>query len=494
MSRAVPAQILLLLLYCGMTNASAQQISLAGTVPALKSTIIHLTGARRLDVPIPVDSAGRFGIDLPNLPVDFYTLESVGDLYLRPGDSLTVDSAMRFTGKGAFEDNLLQQIRQLAYSHPLLGAQEEPKVADQLDPVAYLALLRQYEKETGQVLRRSAIPAFKDMAVRMLHAYCEQLLTSYKYSYGTDLAAQERLMALYQKLQTDPHLVVNMDSAQKAANPKSLSPDERHMLDSVLVADAHFEDSALLVHSASQRFIILCTISDAAQYAMMHDSSVLGMDINLISLRMAEKLLRRSSVRAYFTYLYTDRFLGQSPTDQSTKDSVYKTYMLAETDPIYKGSIEALYNKTNLYASHKTAPDFGYPDTSGKVITLHQLRGKYVYIDIWATWCGPCRAEIPHFKELTQAYAGKNIDFVGISIDRMADKQTWIDFVAKEKMAGIQVLADKEWGSEFVTDFGVGGIPRFILIDPEGHIVSPNEHWPSDPALRKELDGVLTSR
>lgn len=136
------------------------------------------------------------------------------------------------------------------------------------------------------------------------------------------------------------------------------------------------------------------------------------------------------------------------------------------------------------------SPSFNYPDQNGKNVSLESLKGKYVYVDVWATWCGPCKKEIPFLKEMDEAYKGKNIAFVSLSIDKMEHKDKWLKMIKDEDLKGIQIMADKDWSSEFVTDYKIQGIPRFILIDTEGNIVDSNAPRPSDPYLKEVLNGL----
>ena len=130
------------------------------------------------------------------------------------------------------------------------------------------------------------------------------------------------------------------------------------------------------------------------------------------------------------------------------------------------------------------SPQFtNYENHKGGETSLSDLKGKYVYVDVWATWCGPCKREIPFLKEIEKQYYGKNIEFVSTSIDVANDHSTWVEMVKEMQLGGIQLFADNNWKSKFVTDYGIEGIPRFILIDPNGNIVSADAPRPSDPKL-----------
>lgn len=138
-----------------------------------------------------------------------------------------------------------------------------------------------------------------------------------------------------------------------------------------------------------------------------------------------------------------------------------------------------------------SAPSFDYENHKGGKTKLEDLRGKYVYIDVWATWCGPCRAEIPHLKKVEEKYHGKNIEFVSISVDTDKDYDKWKKFVTEKQLGGIQLFADKNWNSDFIKAFGVDSIPRFILIGPDGKVIKADAPRPSSASLIELLDGLV---
>ncbi len=155
--------------------------------------------------------------------------------------------------------------------------------------------------------------------------------------------------------------------------------------------------------------------------------------------------------------------------------------------------LKSYFNKKQeqLKLNNSTSPTFDYVNYAGGKTKLEDLRGKYVYIDVWATWCGPCRGEIPHLAKVEEKYKGKNIAFVSISVDVDKDFEKWKTFVKDKSLGGIQLFADKNWNSDFIKAFGINSIPRFILIDPKGKVVSADEARPSEPKLVEKLDGLL---
>jgi len=122
-----------------------------------------------------------------------------------------------------------------------------------------------------------------------------------------------------------------------------------------------------------------------------------------------------------------------------------------------------------------------YENYAGGKTSLDDLKGKYVYIDVWATWCGPCKREIPHLQELEKKYHGKNVEFVSISVDKPGQHDAWKNMIKEKSMSGIQLFGGTD--QKFSQDYQITGIPRFILIDPQGNIVEANAPRPSDPSL-----------
>lgn len=175
-------------------------------------------------------------------------------------------------------------------------------------------------------------------------------------------------------------------------------------------------------------------------------------------------------------------------TQYESLPGIYKSYKV-QIEQAKKA--KELQNLVGDKMNNVDSPSFDYLNIKGGKTKLEDFRGKYVYIDIWATWCGPCRAEIPHLKKMEEDFHAKNIVFVSISIDAANDFEKWKSFVAEKNLGGVQLFADNDWNSEFIKSYNVTGIPRFILIDPKGKVVKGSASRPSDPELRKELDKLL---
>lgn len=159
----------------------------------------------------------------------------------------------------------------------------------------------------------------------------------------------------------------------------------------------------------------------------------------------------------------------------------YKVFMGASSSDEHKKIITGLYEELKKIGKGVSSPKFSnYENFAGGTTSLDDLKGKFVYIDVWATWCGPCKAEIPFLQKMESAYHAKNIAFVSISVDKAKSHDKWKEMVANGKMGGIQLFADNDFDSQFIKDYLINAIPRFILIDPQGKIISANAPRPYD--------------
>ena len=139
----------------------------------------------------------------------------------------------------------------------------------------------------------------------------------------------------------------------------------------------------------------------------------------------------------------------------------------------------------------KSSYNFSVPDSSGRMVSMKDFKGKVILIDVWATWCGPCRGEIPFLKAIEEEYRNnKDIVFMGISTDQASSRQKWIDVMKKENLQGIQLLDDA--GKLFARKHQIMAIPRFMLIDKQGKWIEIRCPLPSDKEnLKKYLDRAL---
>lgn len=209
---------------------------------------------------------------------------------------------------------------------------------------------------------------------------------------------------------------------------------------------------------------------------------------------LTEGLMSKSE--ADFDQTFTDLKEAYSNLKSSKKglDQAFFKSVDSEFDNMHK-AYKRYHNEKNALIKALPAgspsPDFkDYDNYKGGTTSLSDLKGKYTYFDIWATWCGPCKVEIPHLQKLEEQYQGKNIQFVSISVDDARRsgsfekaQSAWRKMIADRNMGGIQLFADSGWSSDFIQAYQISGIPRFILIDPNGNIVNPDAPRPSSSEL-----------
>jgi peroxiredoxin len=135
------------------------------------------------------------------------------------------------------------------------------------------------------------------------------------------------------------------------------------------------------------------------------------------------------------------------------------------TDKVESGKITAI---------GKIAPDFEQPDTLGTLVKLSDLRGKYVLVDFWASWCGPCRAENPNVVKAYAKYNEKGFTVLGVSLDQPGKKEAWIAAIHKDNLTWTHVSDLKFWDNAVAKLYGIQSIPQNYLLDPQGKIIASN--------------------
>jgi peroxiredoxin len=137
------------------------------------------------------------------------------------------------------------------------------------------------------------------------------------------------------------------------------------------------------------------------------------------------------------------------------------------------GKMAAEYLKsTKANALGITADDFTQQDVNGKPVKLSSFRGKYVLIDFWASWCGPCRQENPNLVQAYNKFKNKNFTILGVSLDE--DKARWVRAIQQDNLTWTQVSDLGGWGNEVAVQYGIQSIPANVLIDPQGKIIARN--------------------
>lgn len=184
---------------------------------------------------------------------------------------------------------------------------------------------------------------------------------------------------------------------------------------------------------------------------------------NLLSSKMNESIKMLKSLKLFFLLIVSISLVScaeNKKSENSENDKNIKYGFVTEGKSIAKNKV-ADYNFLN-----QEAPNFQWQDENGKFKSIKDLKGKIVILDFWATWCPPCRAEIPHFVELSKEFADKDFVMLGVSVDQ--GKEVVEKFVKSYKMNYLQVVVKPD----VIAAYGVKPIPTTFVLNKEGKIVN----------------------
>lgn len=227
--------------------------------------------------------------------------------------------------------------------------------------------------------------------------------------------------------------------------------------------------------------------SQAAASGNKEEMEKIEIDINAASDNMmiyAKNFVREHNTSVVAPFIALSQLAGQLEYNElkAMVDSFAPELATSE----YVVKLKEILDKEAKTAVGVVAPDFTMNDVDGNPFTLSSLRGKYVLIDFWASWCGPCRGENPNVVAAYNKFKDKGFDILGVSLDR--DKEAWLKAIADDKLTWHQVSDLKFWQNEAAQLYGVNAIPHSVLLDPDGKIIAKNLRG---EALEQKLSEVL---
>jgi peroxiredoxin len=170
------------------------------------------------------------------------------------------------------------------------------------------------------------------------------------------------------------------------------------------------------------------------------------------------------------TTLMLLQFSNIFPEIKENLASIYETLAPSAKKGPFAEFIDKTIASSTFGQIGTTLPDFTQNDVNGKPFTLSSLKGKYVLVDFWASWCGPCRAENPNIVKAFNKFKSKKFTVLGVSLDQ--DKPKWLEAIKKDGLAWSHVSDLKYWNNAVAAQFGIQSIPASFLIDPAGKIIA----------------------
>lgn len=230
-------------------------------------------------------------------------------------------------------------------------------------------------------------------------------------------------------------------------------------------------------------------LADARQYASFYKHFCLpeGTDPSIGLLNKLNNLYSSKEIIHTMADGVMTQILDQAPANIN---DIYAAYKAVDPEREVPADIQALYDHYKTMVPGAKAVNFDFYDQKGKKLTLSNLKGKALYIDCWATWCGPCKAETPYMVKLFEHFKNdKRIQLVSISLDK--NQAAWKAMVKKENLSWPQYIVKGEFDCMLCKEYGVTGIPRFMMFDKNGKIISLDAPRPSAPDIIEWIESNL---
>jgi thiol-disulfide isomerase/thioredoxin len=435
-----------------------KEVHISGDLSALNGQEITLANIPNnfLDTLSIVDGKVNHTLEINEPFIAYLTAGKIRDyIYLEPGQDMTLSydpilPQLSYSGQGSAENNLLSEmgrmITETSQKNPIFTLASEKEAAFLLKvEEKYAGLSSHLDDNKSQVNSK----LYNILSKRIKAAKASDMVNYPRYFSYVSKDSQDISDNYYAFLNEIDH-----------NDPELLSFEEGRSLGQALVEkDVDFAEIG----------------SIDKYYQALFD-------------QVGEKF-ENQVVKDYYSYKYLSDKVNYGGGVDGVEDLITAFYNSTDNDA-YISRLKALEAEWVNLKSGLQAPAFDGVTRDGKLVNIADLKGKSVYVDVWATWCGPCIAEIPSLKEVEHDYQGKNVEFVSISIDNQKDRQKWEKFIEEKELGGMQLFANGDWSSDVVKSYNIKGIPRFILIDAQGKIVKADAPRPSNPQLR-ELFGEI---
>jgi len=443
-------------------------VTISGTVTNPKGESVTVRGPKDFKVEAVLDSTGYFTAEFNLENPGFYSFRHGGEnsgMYLQPGFRINItletgkfDETISYEGTGSEYNNYLAGLYLLNEELAEVYHYHERYLKDAATYADKLA------EATSQKIEYANTVGLK---MKLDKEFVDEQCMGFRYEEYIALADYRMLAAYYQEIDIED---VEMPEGYLAIGD-----------------DLPMDNEAMLEHQPYVRYV-KSRLRTAAQDEMAAMENA-GEDVSdellahSVKMKLADEMLTTEKVKNHFLHAAMMDVVNRSGTQDLT-ELVAEFKTLCSDQECVTAVEEEVASWRHLWEG-EPAPGFEYASIDGEQVSLASLNGTAVYIDVWATWCGPCKREIPHLKDLEHDMHGQNVAFVSVSVDE--DKEAWQAMVADKELGGIQLFGDAAWESSICKDYKIRGIPRFILIGTDGNIISADAPRPSSGEEIREM-------
>ena len=447
-------------------KTDSKMVTLSGNITnyttgkiVISTLTFPVTKAQTLAEIIP-DSLGNFKVTFPlESPVEAalsYGQQGLG-IFLKPEYNLTLtfnaeefNQSIHYKGTGALINNFL--VKRYLTELEIRGKFNRELMSK--EPEAFISALSKMERNTKKLLRKTKLKGIEQ-------TYAE-----------TDILCRKFMD------------YVKYPKAYKYHNKKAvdLPEDYGHYWTTIQWPDEKMLDLSRNYRDLVYRYAQKLVIDHKGQSFKLSSPNGLN-EIIKITAQMPK--LHKDYVKAHAIAEILKRF------GIDLAKPHMQAYLASSPKASWKDNLYELYQKWEPLAKGNPAPALACKSPKGEVVSLTSLKGKMVYIDVWATWCRPCIREIPKAKEMKEAFKGKDVAFLYISVDE--NLTAWKKFLAKDSdfSNAIHAATYTGWKSELSEKYLIQSIPRYFLIDKEGNIISANAPRPSSKEIIPMIEAAL---
>ena len=416
-----------------------------------------------------LDGEGRVAVELP---LDEARVLSVGpevELFLEPGDDLHVEAdladlpgSLRFSGRGAANNRFLAAMRARFPDHPRIDYED-------LEVDAHRKLVDQRRRE--------------------LESFLDEGCSRYQLTPG--FVAHHRAEITYEwanELVSYP-----MNYERRNGRESALPEDYHDILDEIELVDESAIGATPYRHFLERNFLRLWLEKVNRPDVLRDLKRMSDEERNAFRETWSDYNQARKSLHGRVLYFF---LAGEIVSDFQSGRFEQGDRRLAEftrenPHPEYTEAVEEVIRATAALRPGRPAPGFTLEDPEGRSVSLNDFRGKAVFLDFWASWCGPCVDAAPPLEEIKERTRDLPVVFLNVSLDGDDD---WREAIDELGLTGLHVRAPGGWQAEAMRAYQVQGIPAYFLVDPEGRIAGRIEHLLDVPAVVARIEEALSGK